>query len=398
MVQILDQRGLVPDISPLSQGIGQLIRQRVEAPLIESAQGGDRAALLKLAQRNPSLAQSLLGVERFDEEARDRRRQRNIASAQIYAPIANQALSIATRQGVPAAKAYLGTQLNSGDELIDRAITSTLEMPDDQAFINDLQTDVARFQQLDSTPFQFGSTQTLRDTAGNEYTQTQRRNPQTGTVDSVLTPIGNAPAQPVGELDIVGGTGETPQERAARESAAVQEGARATRRTEAIKAAVRKGEAAFDRISPLKEGIGVYDEAINLVRNEGVATGPLASRLPSIKGNAVKLDNIQKRLGLNVIANTTFGALSDAELDFALSSALPTNLKGEDLVDWLTSKKQSQQKLLAYMEEAAAFLASGENTITDFLELKKARAALKENQTETQDFDLEYDPATGTFR
>lgn len=227
--------------------------------------------------------------------------------------------------------------------------------------------------------FQFGSSLTVRDSQGNEYTQTQRRNPATGSVDSVLTPIGRAPAQPVGGIEIVGSTGETPAERAARESSATQETAREARKTKAIDVAVKKGAEAFDRIEPIQTSIANYDEAITAI-NQGAETGAIDRFLPSIKESSVRLDNVVKRLGLDVVGSTTFGALSEKELDFAVDAAIPRNLQPQELKTWLEAKKISQQKVLERVQRAASFLSSGDKTLKDWLEYDRAAQIVDESR------------------
>lgn len=145
--------------------------------------------------------------------------------------------------------------------------------------------------------------------------------------------------------------------------------------TKALQTAVTKGSEAFDKIGKLNTAISNYDEVVRLI-DEGAQTGVISSKLPSFKKASIELDNLQGSLGLDVIGNTTFGALSGSELQFALDTALPKNLDPQDLKVWVLAKKKSQEKLKRYMEEAAAFLSSGKNTISDFLEMKKAESVL----------------------
>ena len=77
-------------------------------------------------------------------------------------------------------------------------------------------------------------------------------------------------------------------------------------------------------------------------------------------------------MGLNVIQNTTFGSLSDAELAFALSSALPKNLAPKDLRRWLTEKRDAQQKLITYLQDVAIFMGTPGNTAAGWIEAQKA--------------------------
>jgi hypothetical protein len=146
-------------------------------------------------------------------------------------------------------------------------------------------------------------------------------------------------------------------------------------KTKALQTAVTKGAEAFDRIEKINTAIANYDEVIRLI-DEGAETGVISSKLPSVKSASVELDNLQGKLGLDVIGNTTFGALSESELQFALDTALPKKLEGPQLKRWVQAKQQSQAKLKDYLTEAASFLSSGENTIADFLQMKKAESVL----------------------
>tara|TARA_Y100000310_G_scaffold342527_1_gene446156 strand:- start:6419 stop:7666 length:1248 start_codon:yes stop_codon:yes gene_type:complete len=228
--------------------------------------------------------------------------------------------------------------------------------------------------------WQFGSTQTIKDSQGNIFHVTQARNPRTNQVETRYSALGEGPAQPVGAVDIVSSNGETSDERTTRERETAGYGATQARKTKAIEAAVRQGEAAFEKLEPTRKAISNIDDAIKAI-DEGAETGFIASKLPSIKEASIKLDNIQKRMGLDVISNTTFGALSEGELDLALKTALPTNLKGPALKEWLLAKKTAMNKLHNYVRDAAAFLTSGEHTIKDWLELQQAKAINQSNQS-----------------
>lgn len=152
------------------------------------------------------------------------------------------------------------------------------------------------------------------------------------------------------------------------ETAGKIEGAKA-----AGKAAIAKSSAAFDKLGPINQAIANIDEAIGLI-DDGAQTGVVVSMLPSIKRSSIALDNLQKRMGLDVIGQTTFGALSAEELKFALDSALPKKLEPQDLKRWLVRKKAAQQKLSNYLSSVATFLGTPGNTIPDFIELQKVKA------------------------
>ena len=76
-------------------------------------------------------------------------------------------------------------------------------------------------------------------------------------------------------------------------------------------------------------------------------------------------------MGLDVVGATTFGALSESELKFALDTALPTSLEPAELKDWLVRKKDSQSKLSNELRKAASFLGQPGNTIADYLDLQE---------------------------
>jgi hypothetical protein len=148
-----------------------------------------------------------------------------------------------------------------------------------------------------------------------------------------------------------------------------------------IAASVKAAEQSIDQSQKMFERLGKVttaennlNEAIRLV-DDGAATGPVISMLPSVTQASVELDNVQAQMGLDVIGSTTFGALSKDELLFALNTALPNKLQGPALKDWLVRKRDAQKKLKLYIEEAAIFLGKPGNTIPKFLEMKKGGGA-----------------------
>lgn len=151
----------------------------------------------------------------------------------------------------------------------------------------------------------------------------------------------------------------------------------------AAKQAIAMSGKAFERLEGIAEGIGQIDEAISLI-DEGAKSGVIASKLPSISKASIGLDNLQKRMGLNVVSNTTFGALSEGELGLALDTALPTKLSPPDLRRWLVQKKLAQTKLQNYLSDAASFLGTPGNTIADFIQLQKIKS-LEAEQGITKD-------------
>lgn len=216
---------------------------------------------------------------------------------------------------------------------------------------------------------QFGSQQTFKDDAGNLFFGTTRRNPQTGTVESVLSSVSGDGSNPQGQVSLVSGLGQT----AAEKTASAVDVAQQTQdiktsgggREAALKAGVAQSTKAFEKLPIVRTAIGNYTEAISSL-DAGAETGTIDRLLPSLRTASKELDNTIKRLGLDVVGNTTFGALSESELQFALQAAIPDNLQPAELRQWLVAKRNAQQKILQGLDEVAIFLGDGTKTVADF--------------------------------
>ena len=138
------------------------------------------------------------------------------------------------------------------------------------------------------------------------------------------------------------------------------------------KEAAKASVSAYKKLEGVNKNIANIDEAIKLL-DEGASTGAVQSMMPSVRAASVKLDNLQKRLGIDIIGSVTFGALSQGELDLALSTALPTRLKPAELKVWLQEKRDAQEKLSDYLESAAIHLGTPGNTHSTWLQYQKER-------------------------
>jgi hypothetical protein len=143
--------------------------------------------------------------------------------------------------------------------------------------------------------------------------------------------------------------------------------------SEAAKQSIQLSGKAFEQLRPVGESIALLDQADAQLAG-GASTGPVMDMLPSISSASLALDNTQKQLGLNVIQNTTFGALSEKEMKLAMLTGLPTGMKPEDLRVWVQDKRAAQVKLKNYLEEAATYLGTPGNTVAKFMAEKKAAA------------------------
>tara|TARA_R110002096_G_scaffold434005_1_gene654453 strand:+ start:4621 stop:5850 length:1230 start_codon:yes stop_codon:yes gene_type:complete len=141
-------------------------------------------------------------------------------------------------------------------------------------------------------------------------------------------------------------------------------------------------KSSFESIGKARKSIGNIDRAIKAI-DDGANTGFVQGFFPSITTASVELDQLRNELGLDVIGAVTFGALSKGELDLALNTALPTNLSGPALREFLLDKKEAQKNLVLNMQEAVRFLSKPGATLSDFISLKNPET--KGDQPETSD-------------
>lgn len=152
---------------------------------------------------------------------------------------------------------------------------------------------------------------------------------------------------------------------------------------------------AFDQLGPIRTAIANLDD-VERVIEAGAGTGVVQSRLPSIRAASIELDNLRNRMGLDVIGGTTFGALSESELQFALDTALPDRLEGPDLLDWVRRKRTAQQKVLDALTDQAKFFSRG-GTINDLL-LKQEKDKANQVGPETEVITPQGATNTGRFQ
>jgi len=161
-------------------------------------------------------------------------------------------------------------------------------------------------------------------------------------------------------------------------------GAEAAGATAAGTTGIEIGRQTFERIGLLRSNIASLDRAIELVEDEGANTGVIASRLPNWNASTIELENLRNQLGLDVVRSVTFGALSESELELALNTALPTNLSEPELADWLSRKRDAQEKLADYLTQQARFLSTPGRTLDQWINFTESgsqdmRAWMRDN-------------------
>jgi len=176
---------------------------------------------------------------------------------------------------------------------------------------------------------------------------------------------------------------------ATQEGADIQ-GERARARQTATDAA-KTANQAFGSVQSIRSNIGNLKEAVAAI-DAGANTGVIASRFPNLTNASIELQNIQSKLGLDVIGAVTFGALSEGELNLALQTALPTQLDPPALKEWLTKRIAAQEKLSDYLTKQATYLSKPGNTQAGWME-KMQNEAEEKQRSEAQGGGA---PAVGT--
>lgn len=127
-----------------------------------------------------------------------------------------------------------------------------------------------------------------------------------------------------------------------------------------VEAARNRGEKVFDQSQQVNRSIDIMKQARDLAASpEGVRTGVIQRFLPAFDENTAMFNSLRTTLGIDVINSATFGALSERELDLALSRDIPDSLNGQDLVNYLDAKIAAQNKLYREMTKIGRKLQSG---------------------------------------
>jgi hypothetical protein len=153
-------------------------------------------------------------------------------------------------------------------------------------------------------------------------------------------------------VDVTGAIGETPTQKAQRE-------ADQAFRLQDVDDARSRGVEIFDAAEQIDRSINIMKQARDIVAQGDVQTGLVERYLPAFNANTALFRSLRTTLGIDVINSATFGALSEAELNLALSKDIPDSLEGPALVEYLDRKIQAQNKLYREMTKKARYLQSG---------------------------------------
>lgn len=356
------------------QSLDALQRQRELAPLQQ--QQAQMQVDLLAAQQPAQLQAAQLAASPEAQIINQQQQQQQIATQ--YAQRLKPFIDSGDAQG-------LANQILTTKQEFDNLGINTAGMDDDLQQITTPQGLESLSQEINSVlqlggltqarkPTQFGAQQTFKDEKGNLFFGTQARDPSTGDVSTRFSPVsGDQSVAPQGQLSLVSGLGQTASEKAGTEIQKTLEvenvKAKAKGSARALEIGVAAAQKAFEKLPLVRTAIGNYDDAIAEL-DAGAETGTIDRLLPSLTEAGKTLDNTIKRLGLDVVGNTTFGALSESELDFALQAAIPDGLQPQELKRWLVAKKNAQQKILSGLNEMVDFLGAGDKTLKDWNNLQ----------------------------
>lgn len=199
--------------------------------------------------------------------------------------------------------------------------------------------------------FSMGSQEMFKDDVGNIFFGAAIGDRRRGTLEAKTTPLVPG-TEPVGKLTPAGGAyGQTAQENleTATEKYRLQQDEKS--RSTLIDNYRQQSSASITELREL-------DNIINAI-DSGADTGVFVNYFPTTTRATAELFQAARRLGLNIIQNTTFGALSAAEMKLAMETAVPTGLDEAGLRVWATNKKEKIYKLQNEINSAISHIEAG---------------------------------------
>lgn len=153
-------------------------------------------------------------------------------------------------------------------------------------------------------------------------------------------------------VDVPGAKGETPEEIATRQRVAELEG-------KDYQAAMTAGQEAFVAAERATGTIDTLRRAL-LALQDGGESGFVRQYLPTFNAATAALRQSATEMGIDLIQSATFGALSESELDLALSSTIDLSLPPAELRKLLEQKIELQQLLRNELMSKARQLSGGD--------------------------------------
>tara|TARA_B100000035_G_scaffold315120_1_gene333984 strand:- start:4432 stop:5892 length:1461 start_codon:yes stop_codon:yes gene_type:complete len=144
----------------------------------------------------------------------------------------------------------------------------------------------------------------------------------------------------------------------------------------------------FDDIKVVNDSITNIDTAIGAI-DAGGLSGFFENYLPNITQASADLTTAMNAMGLTTIAAATFGALSEAEMKFAIATSAPPDLSPGPLKEWLLKKRRTQLAARNALEQAAIYLSASGNTLEGYLkqQIENREQANADNPYMTKSLD-----------
>ena len=185
--------------------------------------------------------------------------------------------------------------------------------------------------------------------------------PSTGQIYQVVF---NPSTRKNERVNVEGAFGETPsqtQQRALSQNS----------RLENQKISIAQSQAITSKADSLETQLRQYSDAIRQI-DLGAESGVIRNMLPSFTSQTAALRSIATSLGIGVINSATFGALSEKELQLALSTNMDLSLGPTELKQYLVDKSDATAKLYAEMRMKAAQMTT--MPYDEFVRQEQARA------------------------
>lgn len=124
------------------------------------------------------------------------------------------------------------------------------------------------------------------------------------------------------------------------------------------KAVADRISSSFEQVGQIRANNSILDE-VSAALDGGAKSGIIDRTFPAWNSATATLRNAGQRLGLGVISSATFGALSEAEMKMAMTTALPTDMDEPELRQWIIDRKAAQNKIASQLESYIIFSEQG---------------------------------------
>jgi hypothetical protein len=138
----------------------------------------------------------------------------------------------------------------------------------------------------------------------------------------------------------------------------------------------RMAKEAFDQASSMSTALSQYAGLIETL-DDGALTGRLQRFIPTFREQTIRLQQIQTEMGLGVISATTFGSLSEGELNIAMSVNAP-DLPPAELRKWYVAKIEATRKLQNALYEQAIYFSNPSATVGGWIEIQERERVRRE--------------------